>query len=559
MRRTIIYIVTIVGLVLGGCVQNMDDIVVDRNRFFEPMVTDVIGILLDENDLPIPDATVQTGSLFTRSDENGVFILSNVVINKNGQLVWCEKDGYFSNWAYIVSEESSLVQVEVVLKEKLSTIRFNSSDGGQFQPFPDLSLRIPDNAFLDRTGSEYFGVVNLDVHYSTPGECYLPIENVIVRNEDQSPRVIAGGKALQIEVRSQGGSKLTLRKNLEVIFVGQNAPLGHVWAPNFDDQSFRPISESNNSIPLSSTGTFLLGASTPSSKLVGTVYSALGQHPHTTVEIQSLNGCTEVITNSNGQFAVYTPSDGEVTVIAHQLDQPVSKVTSAAIGSGMEYNLDLEVESSVNTTLTTELLACGNETVPNSYLMINGVLPVYTNTGKIEVKVSAPLDSIHIRGKDRINDQKSMSFTINLDDDMISLPGIKCCDAASGQYITYRLNGLRVWSDKVQAGFIGKDLQVLANLAAFQNPHNFQDVFIEVSNLETSPLLLNFELFLDVNDQVLHGKCVGNCKTPNLFEIVEMGSDIGDFISGKISGEIESFSPGTTYEYSCEFSVKRTF
>ena len=91
--KKIINFLLIMLLVVSGCKKEEDVLVTTNTSTFIPTVmTNVKGIVLDENQNPISGVTVNIGSSnSTSSTDNGLFTFNNISVSENRAMIYFEK------------------------------------------------------------------------------------------------------------------------------------------------------------------------------------------------------------------------------------------------------------------------------------------------------------------------------------------------------------------------------------------------------------------------------------------------------------------------------------
>lgn len=174
-------------LVLGfavtvtSCQREVDGTVPDVVVPIDPAVNDnemvtggVNGIVVDENNRPLADATVKSGTNTTTTDRYGVFHFRNINLSKANGTVKVEKNGYFTGYRTFVSVAGRINNVRIKMLPKANSGSFAASAGGTVNISGGAKLVMPVNAVTDAVGTAYSGTVNVAMTWIDPSSADLP-------------------------------------------------------------------------------------------------------------------------------------------------------------------------------------------------------------------------------------------------------------------------------------------------------------------------------------------------------------------------------------------------
>ena len=169
---------------------------------WEPRVENVTaslqGLVVDQNNEAVIDATVTLNGNTTTTNDYGHFFFTNTEMNSKGAYVTIEKEGFFkgSRRFFPAADSKSRVKVEL-LPQNFST-EFDAATGGSHAfDNTDVQLSFPANAIKNEaTGEAYEGTVFVAAQYLDPTS-----NNVF----DQMPGNLQG-----INTESEEGALMTL-------------------------------------------------------------------------------------------------------------------------------------------------------------------------------------------------------------------------------------------------------------------------------------------------------------------------------------------------------------
>ncbi len=174
-------------LVLGfavtatSCQREVDGTIPDVIVPIDPAVIDnemvtggVNGIVVDENNRPVADATVKSGTNTTTTDRYGVFHFRNINLSKANGTVKVEKNGYFTGYRTFISVAGRINNVRIKMLPKTNSGSFAASAGGTVNISGGAKLVMPVNAVTDAAGTTYSGTVNVAMTWIDPSSADLP-------------------------------------------------------------------------------------------------------------------------------------------------------------------------------------------------------------------------------------------------------------------------------------------------------------------------------------------------------------------------------------------------
>ena len=156
-------------LIVSGC-KKEDDIVANSNTtiFTPTIMTNVKGIILDENQNPISGVTVNIGnSNSTSSSDNGLFTFDNISVLENRSMISFEKDGYFNTSRALEINNNVSNYLRIVMDDQQIVGNFSSSLGLNLS-HDGVSLEFPSNSYSNSDGSTYYGNINVSVNKISP-------------------------------------------------------------------------------------------------------------------------------------------------------------------------------------------------------------------------------------------------------------------------------------------------------------------------------------------------------------------------------------------------------
>lgn len=132
------------------------------------------GIVVDQQNQPVANATVKSGTQTTTTDRYGVFRFRNIQLSKANGSVKVEKTGFFTGYRTFVSVEGRINNVRIMLLPKSNSGSFDANAGGTISIAGGGRLLMPGQAVADASGNAYTGQVNVAMTWIDPSSADLP-------------------------------------------------------------------------------------------------------------------------------------------------------------------------------------------------------------------------------------------------------------------------------------------------------------------------------------------------------------------------------------------------
>ena len=183
----------------------------------EPIIrveASVKGQVIDENNQPIENATIQLNDTEIQTDENGVFRFSNTVLNQNGTLVTAKKAGYFLGAKLFNPTVGAESFVPFQLLEKELTGTFATTNGGKVTTNDGASVEFGADAIRTDAGDIYSGEVRVFAKWIDPTSDMLAEQmpgDLRAWDKDEELVQLATYGMVAVELESPSGVKLQLK------------------------------------------------------------------------------------------------------------------------------------------------------------------------------------------------------------------------------------------------------------------------------------------------------------------------------------------------------------
>jgi hypothetical protein len=195
-----------------------------------PVTATVTGLIVNENDLPLPGASVKSGTNSATTDSRGYFTFKNIGLDKFTAMVNVNMNGYFTAFRNFSARADGVHFVKIKLIRKTLTGTVPSASGGSINLANGSQVTLqPASVIIKATGQPYTGTVNVysayidptaaDISSVVPGS-FMGIDAANQRTILQSFGMLAvdlqgsAGEALQIAANKTAKLKFTIPASL---------------------------------------------------------------------------------------------------------------------------------------------------------------------------------------------------------------------------------------------------------------------------------------------------------------------------------------------------------
>lgn len=220
MKPTSLSLITallLASVIYYGC-QKSDTPGIDSYTTYKPelVTAGISGRIVDENQLPVSDATVKAGSVSVTTDASGTFQLANLSVDKHAGSITVEKAGYFKAVKTVVVTPNKDNIVSLQLIKKTVTGSFSGASGGNITLPSGGRVVFSSNAIVtDGTTTAYTGTVAVSAFFINPEatnfEEIMPgtLRGITTDNEETGLQSFG---MMAVELNGTGGEKLQLAK-----------------------------------------------------------------------------------------------------------------------------------------------------------------------------------------------------------------------------------------------------------------------------------------------------------------------------------------------------------
>ncbi len=199
-----------------SCRKDIEDQIVIKEDPPTPVVNvygNIFGLVVDDNNDPVPNAEVTYKNEIIITDENGLFLFKNVKMNAKGTYVQVEKQGFFTGSRRIYPAPNTTNYMKVKLLEKIIVGTVSAQNGGSLALQNGAKIQLPANGIVDAFGDIYNGSVNVAMQWLDPTAADLPqiMPGSLEATDAENERVLLQSYGmLAVELESSNGSALNL-------------------------------------------------------------------------------------------------------------------------------------------------------------------------------------------------------------------------------------------------------------------------------------------------------------------------------------------------------------
>lgn len=163
-------------LLFSNCKKDTDITDITQSTSF-PIVnveSSLTGLVTDENNSPISNADVSVAGLKLKTDANGRFFVSKKLMNKYGEWVKVESNGYFitGRFAFQNLNNSNFIQIKMIhltnSQSFSSDVDFIANVAGAGSQNGGGSIKFAANSFVTSDGQAYKGIVYSSIKWLDP-------------------------------------------------------------------------------------------------------------------------------------------------------------------------------------------------------------------------------------------------------------------------------------------------------------------------------------------------------------------------------------------------------
>ncbi|MFT3912439.1 MAG: hypothetical protein QM737_23630 [Ferruginibacter sp.] len=290
----------------------------------------ITGIILDENNHPVANASISTNNNTTTSNENGLFLLKDATVSLKRCVLTISGAGYISSTSMLTPSAQSVNYVKVFLSGDAATHTVAATAGGSISLPDGSAVEFPSDAFITTSGSAYSGTVNISFKHFSPDDANfsfkIPGNDLLGKNTAGEKKSLMSTGMLGVILKGSGGENLQLANGKQAtltipIPASQSATAASTIQLFYFDETISLWMQEgsaqrvgNNYVGKVSHFTwwncgFAIDAGTVKGKVVDCNGAAI---PNAVV---SFNGGFSLITNQNGEYQSWYPSAWGTSIV----------------------------------------------------------------------------------------------------------------------------------------------------------------------------------------------------------------------------------------------------
>lgn len=392
MKTKLFYLVMVTLFTILSCHKDDEtfsetDITKFSAEVVQEIQSTIIGYVYDENNKPVTDATVMIYSTQTKTNENGLFVLENAKMDKQGTYIKIFKAGFILGSDFVYPQKNATTYSYTKLLSLSSSDSFLAMDGGVINAEDGGKITFAAQCILDNNGNAYNGKVFVTAKYLSPNAKDLSdkMPGGLMADAANGNTVILGTLGMMaIELRDETGNELQLdkQKPAEIQF-----PINTTFSPetiqlwSFDEDKGRwkeeGIATKSNNVYIAKVNHFSFwncDAPFPLIEVCGRVVDNQGNplsNVRVSVDAMGL-GISYGYTNSDGVFCGKMPKNVALKI-------SFKKFSNCDQGSNMitvgPFNTNTTLADFVFTATTANVLegtiVCNGVPIPYGIIMVN--------------------------------------------------------------------------------------------------------------------------------------------------------------------------------------------
>ena len=132
------------------------------------ITSSVSGLVINENDEPIPGAVIKLRNETYTTDEDGYFFAKDLNLDAEGSFYTVTKDGYFKGSRRFYPKEGNISNTKVQLMLLNNIDQFEASAGATVTGTDGISITFQENGIINADGTPYDGMVSVAAKWLNP-------------------------------------------------------------------------------------------------------------------------------------------------------------------------------------------------------------------------------------------------------------------------------------------------------------------------------------------------------------------------------------------------------
>lgn len=529
----------------------------------------IFGLVYDENENPVQDATVSYAGKTYTTDEAGRFIIKDETLDRQGTFFTVEANGFFKGSRRLYPRDGSVNYAYIQLLALNEIGSFGASDGGELEGADGLEISFSPNSIRSESGALYNGQVSVAAKWLDPtadniGEI-MPGDLLGLNARVEEVALVSYGM-MAVELFGDNGEKLNIAEGNTATLsfpvpqeLLDSAP-GTIPLWSFEDEQYGIWAEEGSATlqngmyvgEVSHFSFWNCDVPYPLVYIEGRLTTSTGLPlVNTAIAIHAaeINGLRYGTTDNRGFFAGKMPADKELSLLVIRPGENclANATTLGSFSTDTNVGQVLAAEIEEGFSVRGSVVDCDNNAITNGLVKIQSESfkkEYYVNDGSFELVFSNchnNVNEIIITALDLDNNEQGLPKSYPVEP-IVDVGVLAACGNEIKEQCTLNLNGqISTVFTGLGANFDGDNMFMAAG---WINGASFGIGFSI-----TSPLVGTYELSdvtflnLEVTEPTFNANeriedCQDECTNLSFFDIIitENGG-VGGHWAGEFSGE----------------------
>ena len=182
------------------------------NNFGNSVSHDFVGLVVDQSGERLQNVEISIGNEITFTDQYGVFILNGVSVFEKFALVKAKKEGYLLGSRAIIPTSGNNDIKIVLLDKEISASVMSGETSTVLEQSSGVKVEFT-GAFVDQSGHDYSGQVDISIHYLEPNisSTFIEMPGMLFgKRTDGSPTALETFGMVAVNLFSPNGELLNI-------------------------------------------------------------------------------------------------------------------------------------------------------------------------------------------------------------------------------------------------------------------------------------------------------------------------------------------------------------
>ncbi|MFT3911672.1 MAG: carboxypeptidase-like regulatory domain-containing protein [Ferruginibacter sp.] len=422
-----------------------------------PVTGSVSGLIVNENNAPVPGAEVKCGSFTSTTDASGRFNFTHITLDKYISTITVTSTGYFKGYrSFAANATRNYVVIKLIPKALTGSI--NSSSGGTVSLPNGTVLSLASNSVVDKaTGAPYNGSVNAYAAYIDPtsNDISATVPGSFLGKDANNLYALQSTGMVAVELESSDGHSLQLAANMPATIkvpvpasLTSKAPAtidtwslneAGVWekegtaqkSGNFYEMQATHFSFWNLDVPTNAVYLNMHVQDDQGNALTNTLVSLTV--PNSSNWWTTTHGYTDSLGNVSGFIPANMELQLNVFANAFTCATPLNSQTIGPFSSNPSITVTVALTPIQTLTVTGTANGCNGQPLPNGSAIINAGLYNYTIATVVNGNYTATIPicnvppSVNVTVLDNTNGAQGISGDVTVSGNSVTIPAVTAC------------------------------------------------------------------------------------------------------------------------------------